>query len=77
MSNVNKTSCTAPVKAQGMKSPKFNLTSFNGDPLKWLTFTELFTAAVDSQDSLTAIEKFTYLKGKLEGLAAIAFKDLV
>ena len=35
LSNVNNTSCAAPVKAQGMKLPKFNLTSFNGDPLKW------------------------------------------
>ena len=31
---------------------------------------ETFTAAVDSKDSLTAIEKFTYLKGQLEGPAA-------
>ena len=41
-----------------------------GDPLTWTTFTETFTAAVDSQDSLTAIEKFSYLKGQLEGTAA-------
>ena len=41
-----------------------------GDPLTWTTFIETFTAAVDSQDSLTAIEKFTYLKGQLEGTAA-------
>ena len=27
--NVNNTSCAEPVKAQGMKLPKFNLTSFN------------------------------------------------
>ena len=53
-----------------MKLPKFNLTSFKGDPLKWATFIETFTAAVDSQDSLTAIEKFRYLKGQLEGPAA-------
>ena len=53
-----------------MKLPKFNLTSFNGDPLKWTTFIETFTAAIYSQDLLTAIEKFTYLKGQLEGPAA-------
>ena len=70
LSNVNNTSCAAPVKAQGMKLPKFNLTSFNGDPLKWTTFIETFTAAVDSQNSLTAIEKFTYLRGQLKGPAA-------
>ena len=53
-----------------MNLPKFNLTSFNGDPLKWKIFIETFTAAVDSQDSLTAKEKFTYLNGQLEGPAA-------
>ena len=45
--NVNNTRCAAPVKAQGMKLPKFSLTSFNGDPLKWTTFIETFTAAVN------------------------------
>ena len=58
----------APVKAQGVKLPKFNLTSFNGDPLKWITFIETFTTAVDLQDLLNAIEKFTYLKGQSEGI---------
>ena len=29
--NVNNTSCTVPVKTQGLKLSKFNLTSFNGD----------------------------------------------
>ena len=70
LSNVNNTSCTVPVKSQGIKIPKFNLTSFNGDPLKWTTFIETFTAAVNSQDTLTAIAKFSYLKGQLEGTAA-------
>ena len=32
LSNVNNISCAAPVNAQEMKVPKFNLTSFNGDP---------------------------------------------
>ena len=53
-----------------MKLPKFNLTSFNGDPLKWTIFTEKFTAAVHSQNSLTAIEKFAYLKGQIEAPTA-------
>ena len=37
LSNVNNTSCATPVKVQGMKLPKVNLTPFNGDPLKWTT----------------------------------------
>ena len=52
LSNVNNTSCVVPVKTLGMKLPKFNLTSSNGDPFKWTTFVETFTAAVDSQDLL-------------------------
>ena len=52
LSNVNNTSCVVPVKTLGMKLPKFNLTSSNGDPLKWTAFVETFTAAVDSQDLL-------------------------
>ena len=70
MSNVNNTSCAAPVNVQGRKLPKVNLTPFNGYPLKWATFIETFTATADSQDPLTAVEKFTYLKGQLEGPAA-------
>ena len=31
LSSVNNTSCATPVKAQGMKLPKFDLISFNGD----------------------------------------------
>ena len=31
LSNVNNTSCATHVKAQGMKLPKFDLISFNGD----------------------------------------------
>ena len=65
-----------PIKAQGMKLPKFSLTSFNGDPLKWAIFIAKFTAAVDSQDLLTAIEKVTYLKGQLKGLAADCIQGL-
>ena len=30
------------VKAPGMKLPKFILTAFNGDPLKWTSFVETF-----------------------------------
>ena len=30
LSNINNTGCAAPVQAQGMKLPKFNLTSFKG-----------------------------------------------
>ena len=60
---------TTAVKTTGMKLPKFTLTAFNGDPLKWNSFNETFDAAVDSQESLSTIEKLSYLTGHLEGSA--------
>ena len=39
---------TTAVKAPGMKLPKFILTAFNGDPLKWTSFVETFDASVNS-----------------------------
>ena len=53
-----------------MKLPKFTLTIFKGYPLKWTSFIKIFDAAVDSQESLSTIEKISYLTGHLEGLAA-------
>ena len=58
------------VNTTGMKLPKFTLTAFNGDALKLNSFDEAFDDAVDSQESLSAIEKFSYLAGHLEGSAA-------
>ena len=52
-----------------MKLPKFTLTAFNGDPLEWTSFIETLDAAVDSQESLSAIEEFSYLTGPLQGPA--------
>ena len=65
--NVHNTSCVATVNAQEMKLTKFDLTSFTGGPLKWTAFTD---PAVDLQDSLTAVEKFTNLKRQLEESAS-------
>ena len=38
--------------------------------MKWTIFIETFTTAVNSQDPLSAIEIFTYLKGQSEGPSA-------
>ena len=60
---------TTAIKTPGMKLPKFTLAAFNGDPLRWTSFIETFDAAVDSQENLSVIEKFSYLTGHLEGPA--------
>ena len=53
----------------GVKLPKLTIKSFNGDPVNWKNFIESFEAAVDSKDSLSNVEQFTYLKGYLSNLA--------
>ena len=42
------------------------LRKFSGDPLDWKSFKETFEVAVHSSDSISNIEKFTYLKTYLD-----------
>ena len=51
----------------GVKVPKFTLKNFTGDPLEWKTFQETYEAALGENESLSEIEKFTYLRGYLQG----------
>ena len=57
-----------------MKLPTLTFPTFNGEPLAWTHFWDGFLAAVDGNERLSPVEKFVYLKGKLEGdaLAAVA-----
>ena len=52
----------------GVKLPKITLKTFSGDPLDWKSFKETFEAAVHNNESITNIEKFTYLKIYLDKL---------
>ena len=53
----------------GVKQPKFMLKKFTGDPLKWKMFQETYKAATGQNESLSEVEKFTYLRGHLQGKA--------
>ena len=53
----------------GVKLPKFETKRFSGDPLEWETFNDTFETAIEHNRNLTKIEKFTYLRGYLEGTA--------
>ena len=53
----------------GVKLPKIKIKKFEGDITEWKSFLDTFEAAVDTKDDLTKIEKFTYLKGYLGGIA--------
>ena len=53
----------------GVKLPKFEIKRFSGDSLEWETFKETFETAIEHNKNLKKIEKFTYLRGYLEGTA--------
>ena len=58
-----------PTKA---KLPKLSLKKFTGNPTDWQSFYDSYTAAVHSNDTLSKVDKFNYLKTLLEGPAASA-----
>ena len=51
----------------GIKLPKLNIKKFDGDITEWSSFWDIFEASVHKRTDLEGIEKFTYLKGLLEG----------
>ena len=54
----------------GVKLPKIVFKKFNGEPINWQQFSDTFDATVHKNETLSDIEKFTYLKGYVEGPAA-------
>ena len=55
---------------------KLILPPFNGDIANWLSFWELYDAAVHSNSELTDVQKFYYLKSLVEGVAKEAIEGL-
>ena len=60
----------------GVKLPKIHIKKFSGDPTAWQQFQETFEATVDKNQKLSAIEKFSYLKGYLAGAAEKCIEGL-
>lgn len=57
--------------------PKLTLPTFNENPLRWQTFWDSFTAAVDFNSGLSLIQKFSYLRAQLQGDTAHAISGLL
>ena len=68
---------THPYPEATSRLPKLTLRTFSGDPLSWQTFWDSFSAAVDSNPSLGAIQKFNYLQAQLHGDAARTIAGLL
>ncbi|UYV83677.1 hypothetical protein LAZ67_23002041 [Cordylochernes scorpioides] len=49
--------------------PKINLPIFNGDSANWLSFREIFNSTINSNQTLTEIQKFQYLNVSVKGPA--------
>ena len=64
------TGSTTSETKSNVKLPKLDLKKFDGEPTEWQSFFETFLSAVDSNDNLSNVEKFTYLKIYLEKEAA-------
>ena len=68
---------TVSIQPQNMsRLPKLTLPVFSGDPLTWQTFWDSFNAAVNSNPTLSPVQKFNYLRAQLQGDAARAIAGL-
>ena len=66
---------TTSTKLQA-KLPKLTLGRFSGEPTKWQSFWASFESAVHNNKAISSVDKFNYLKGLLEGIAASAIAGL-
>lgn len=51
----------------GVKLPKLNLQTFDGSPLKWISFINLFDTSVHKTTTLSNVAKFQYLLSVITG----------
>ena len=59
-----------------MKLPKITLPRFNGDPVKWTSFSDSYQSAVHLNADLSEVDKFNYLRSLLDNAAHDAIAGL-
>ena len=52
-----------------VRLPKIEIKKFRGDPVQWQQFADTFDATITNNEHISDVEKFTYLRGLLEGEA--------
>ena len=67
---------THAVNSSKVRLPKLQLPSFNGNFKDWATFWDSFDSAIHSNQSLTPVDKFSYLRASLQGPAASTINGL-
>ncbi|CAB3997599.1 Hypothetical predicted protein [Paramuricea clavata] len=69
--NTSSSSIGSKVRA---RLPKLQLSTFNGNFTEWQSFWDNFESVSDSNEDLSEIDKFSYLRASLSGSAASAIK---
>ena len=64
--SINSNSTLSP---GGSKLPKLKIEKFDGKIINWQTFWDQFESCIDSQENITDIDKFRYLRNLLCGSA--------
>ena len=59
-----------PSESTGLKLPKLDVPTFNGNVLQWRNFWEQFVISVHSRPTLSDSEKLVYLQQALQGGSA-------
>lgn len=72
------TTITSPIVSttERVKLPKISLPHFRGNLMRWPAFWDLFNSAIHSNERLSEIDKFNYLRLLLEGTAYDAIAGL-
>ena len=55
--------------ASTVKLPKLTIQPFNGEPTRWTTFWDSYSASIHENPTISNTEKFTYLRSLVQGRA--------
>lgn len=58
------------------KLPKINIPPFSGEYIEWQSFYDLFSSTIHESNTLSAVQKFQYLKGLLRGEAEVLLRHM-
>ena len=68
--SVSPSNIESAVPKMQAKLPKLTLPRYSGEPTKWQQFWDSFESAVHKNSAISNVDKFSYLKGLLDGPAA-------
>ncbi|GFY41998.1 DUF1758 domain-containing protein [Trichonephila inaurata madagascariensis] len=67
--SINGSSVSSNRNVNSVRLPKLQIDKYFGDPCLWLEFWNKFQNSIDKNETLTKIDKYSYLKSLLGGVA--------